>query len=88
MNNVAISKWLIPPEVLSLSESDVHVWLADLDAASTDLPELQTILAADEIARAQRFHFPEHKHHFICGRGMLRIILAKYLKSRTVCDRI
>ncbi len=79
MNNVAAPKWLIPPEVLSLSESEVHIWLVDLDAAITDLPELQTMLAADEIARAQRFHFPEHKHRFICGRGMLRIILAKYL---------
>jgi 4'-phosphopantetheinyl transferase len=77
--NNAAPKWQLPPEVLSLTESQVHVWLADLDAAIANLPELQTNLAADEIARAQRFHFPEHKHRFICARGLLRAILAKYL---------
>jgi 4'-phosphopantetheinyl transferase len=71
--------WLLPPEVISLSESEVHVWLADLDAAICNLPELQTTLAADEIARAQRFHFPEHRDRFVLGRGLLRVILAKYL---------
>lgn len=77
--NLTDPKWLLPPEVISLSESEVHVWLADLDTAIANLPELQTILAADEIARARRFHFPEHRARFISGRGLLRVILAKYL---------
>ena len=79
MNNIPASQWLPPPEVVSLNEGEVHVWLTDLDAAIAHLSELQTILAADEIARAQRFHFPEHRQRFICGRGLLRVILAKYL---------
>ncbi len=79
MNNIAAPQWLPPPEVLSLTEGELHVWLMDLDEEIAHLSEMQTILAADEIARAQRFHFPEHKRRFILGRGLLRIILAKYL---------
>lgn len=86
MNNVDAPQWLPPPEVVSLTEGEVHVWLTDLDTAAESIQneiahfsELQTMLAADEIARAQRFHFPKHKHRFICGRGLLRVILAKYL---------
>jgi 4'-phosphopantetheinyl transferase len=68
-----------PLKSINLNEKEVHVWLVDLDAAIANLPELQTTLATDEIARARRFHFPEHRDRFISARGLLRVILAKYL---------
>lgn len=79
MSNITAPQWLTPPETISLTEGEVHVWLADLDAEILNLSELQTTLAADEVLRAQRFHFPEHRQRYTCGRGLLRVILAKYL---------
>jgi 4'-phosphopantetheinyl transferase len=37
------------------------------------------ILSGDEIARAERFYFPEHQERFIVGRAFLRKILSRYL---------
>jgi 4'-phosphopantetheinyl transferase len=40
---------------------------------------LQLTLAADEIARAERFYFQKDREHFIVARGLLRLILSCYL---------
>lgn len=37
------------------------------------------MLAADEISRADRFHFAKDRDHFIVARGLLRTLLAAYL---------
>jgi 4'-phosphopantetheinyl transferase len=71
--------WLLPPTDLELAAGEVHVWLADLDAAIAHLPIWQSLLAADETARASRFHFQQHRDLYICGRGILRTVLAGYL---------
>ncbi len=42
---------------------------------------LQT-LNDEERARAQRFHFDKHRHHFIVGRGVLRALLGRYLAMK------
>ena len=36
-------------------------------------------MSSDEITRAERFYFPEHRQRFIAGRGTLRAILGRYL---------
>lgn len=71
--------WLSPPADLQLGTNEVHVWIADLNAAIAHLPTWQPLLAADETARANRFHFSQHRDLYICGRGILRVILARYL---------
>lgn len=62
---------------LSLEIPSVHVWSADLDAF--DGAALAALLSADETARAARFRFSRHRHHFIVCRGLLRILLGRYL---------
>jgi len=40
-----------------------------------------TTLSADETARAKKFKFDKHRNRFIAGRGALRAIVARYLKT-------
>ncbi|MDF1828419.1 MAG: 4'-phosphopantetheinyl transferase superfamily protein [Legionellaceae bacterium] len=64
-------------EPCDLKSTRVDIWSFALDAP---LPEPGfTLLNAEEQARAKRFHFAHHQHHFTRARMMLRLILARYL---------
>ena len=71
--------WFPPPIKLTLAEDEVHVWRAALDLPSAQVQYLREILTADELSRADRFHFEKGQRHFIVGRGILRTILGRYL---------
>jgi 4'-phosphopantetheinyl transferase len=72
--------WSPQPESLSLSRGEVHVWRAEL----AQPPELQEtflrLLDQDERARASRFHFEKHRRRFVLSRGVLRVLLGRYLE--------
>jgi 4'-phosphopantetheinyl transferase len=57
----------------------VHIWRARLDQSEACVQRLRQTLSADELARARRFRFQRDRKHFIAGRGLLRLILARYL---------
>jgi 4'-phosphopantetheinyl transferase len=57
----------------------VDVYTIRLEADAARLDTLYGILAPEERERAMRFHFEEHRRHFIVCRGMLREILAGYV---------
>jgi 4'-phosphopantetheinyl transferase len=65
-----------------LSVDEVHIWHALLEERLTD--RLQIVLSEDERARADRFHFKRDRNHFIVARGLLRTILASYLKVKPI----
>jgi 4'-phosphopantetheinyl transferase len=71
--------WRPPPETLMLGSDEVHVWRACLDRNTSYVQSLQQILSADEQARAGRFYFEKDRKHFIVARGLLRVILSRYL---------
>ncbi|MBW4433528.1 MAG: 4'-phosphopantetheinyl transferase superfamily protein [Pelatocladus maniniholoensis HA4357-MV3] len=71
--------WLTAPTNLTLLPDDVHVWRISLERPKSEMQALQTTLSSDEIARAQRFYFEQHRQRFIAGRGILRTILGRYL---------
>jgi 4'-phosphopantetheinyl transferase len=71
--------WNMPPSVLTLSRQDVHVWRTSLDLSPEHIRRLRQFLAADEITRAERFYFEKDRQHFIVARGVLRVILSRYL---------
>ncbi|AUT03696.1 4'-phosphopantetheinyl transferase [Nostoc sp. CENA543] len=71
--------WLSPPKDFILLPNEVHVWRFQLDITESQLESLSAILSDDELARANRFYFPEHRQRFIAGRGVLRQILGGYL---------
>lgn len=72
-------QWVDPPENLSLSSNQVHVWRATLDQPPERLLQLKKWLSEDEFERAGRFHFQHDRDHFIAARGGLRDILSRYL---------
>lgn len=60
-----------------LNTGEVHVWRASL--SDHNPVEFTHLLASTELLRAQRFHFDPDRARFICGRGLLRTILGRYL---------
>lgn len=64
----------------TLSNNEVHIWRAWLDAQPADYLHLREILSQDEIDRANRFVFPRDRDHFIVARGKLREFLGSYLR--------
>lgn len=74
-----VPPWRPPPETLVLGCDEVHVWRADLHQAPPQVQGFLNSLAADEQARAERFHFERDREHFIVARGVLRAILGCYM---------
>jgi 4'-phosphopantetheinyl transferase len=70
--------WKPAPEHPSLRPGEVHVWSIAL--SENDPDELGRLLSTKEWFRAQRFHFDADRTRFICGRGLLRRILGRYLE--------
>jgi len=76
------SIWSKPPASLSLPPGEVHVWRISLEQRSDVLDRFRSILEADELERASRFHFEKHRRHFVVGRGFLREVVARYLQIK------
>ncbi|HEX9545363.1 MAG TPA: 4'-phosphopantetheinyl transferase superfamily protein [Pyrinomonadaceae bacterium] len=62
---------------LALDATEVHLWQASLDGRAADI--FESFLSADELTRANRFHFIKDRNHFVVARGLLRNLLAAYL---------
>jgi 4'-phosphopantetheinyl transferase len=72
--------WRPPPAEFALAEDEVHIWHARLDLSEAQCQALARLLSPDERKRAQRFYFEQHRQRFIAGRGILRLILGRYLR--------
>ena len=62
---------------LAVGAGEVHVWQARLDTASVD--ELRDLLTPDERARADRYRHPKTGGQFAAARGLLRVLLGRYI---------
>ncbi len=71
--------WQFAAPNITLSDDEVHVWRASLEAPASELQNLRKILADDEVRRADRFRFPKDRHHYTVARAVLRILLGRYL---------
>src|SRR6185369_3688589 len=76
------SKWLEPPDSLSLEAGQVHVWRISLDQEEQLLDRFRRTLAPEELDRARRFRFERLQKHFVASRGFLRNVLARYLSAK------
>jgi 4'-phosphopantetheinyl transferase len=75
--------WDKPPARLNLRADEVHVWQAELDAWVERVAWLwlTQLLSLDERIRAERFCFPRDRQHFMVCRGLLRVLLSRYLQG-------
>jgi 4'-phosphopantetheinyl transferase len=64
-----------------IPSNEVHIWSARLDQSAETVAHMRLLLSADELERADRFHFDRDYEHFITARGLLRTILATYLNE-------
>jgi 4'-phosphopantetheinyl transferase len=71
--------WQHPQGFPTLNNSQVHVWRANLALSTSEIEELSSFLSADEMIRANKFRFVQHKHRFMAARGILRQLLGNYL---------
>ncbi len=69
-----------------ITPSEVHVWRAEVDRPSAEIEQFVQILAPDEQQRSQRFRFEKDRKKFVIARGLLRMILARYLSVSS--DRV
>ncbi|MBW4672576.1 MAG: 4'-phosphopantetheinyl transferase superfamily protein [Desmonostoc geniculatum HA4340-LM1] len=74
--------WLPAPTNLNLLPDEIHLWRINLEQPEPQLQHLIATLSNDEIARAERFYFQQHRERFIAGRGILRSILGRYLNIK------
>ncbi len=68
------------PPLGDLHDGDVHLWMAFPDEWTTpsQIASARSILDGDEIARMERFHFPEHRHLFLVSHLLVRTALSHY----------
>lgn len=62
-----------------LQADAVHIWRGRLDGTREQVAALWSLLAADEITRANKFLFEHLRTRYVMGRGMLRLLLGHYL---------
>ena len=67
------------PKRYRLPEKGVHIWKADLKSPLINVVDIMTLLSPDERNRADRFYFQRHKRRYVVCRGLLRVLLSRYL---------
>lgn len=75
--NKRISKiTLFDPAVVA----DVDTWMFDLEnITENEVSEAKLYLNLEEMQRAQRFVFDQHRRHFIIRRALLKVVLSQYV---------
>ena len=72
--------WKKPPVKLSLSEKHIDIWRTSLDLPQRQIDEYKSLLAPDEIERADRFKVKRKYREYLISRGLLRRVLGHALR--------
>jgi 4'-phosphopantetheinyl transferase len=70
-----------PAGSFQLAPDEVHCWRASLDVPPETSARLFTTLTSDERNRSSRFRFERDRQRFIVAHGVLRDVLARYLRT-------
>ena len=71
--------WERPSTFPPLLPDEVHVWRVSLREQLDSPADYRQILSSDELERADRFLLSEHGERFVATRGILRVLLGRYL---------
>lgn len=71
--------WADPPASAALPAGEIHLWRAALAQTGEVAQRLVRVLSDDEQRRADGFHFERDRRAFCVGRGVLRMLLGRYL---------
>jgi 4'-phosphopantetheinyl transferase len=72
--------WQTAPAVIDPPTCEIHLWRVFLDTDVSVVQRLEQLLAQDEQAGAARFRFERDRRRFVVARGLLRSIIARYLR--------
>jgi hypothetical protein len=72
--------WAPPPAALALAGDEIHVWRVDVRSAYAHRDDLWPVLAKDERQKATYLLFEGDRKRFVVSRGVLRILLGRYLR--------
>jgi 4'-phosphopantetheinyl transferase len=75
VDNPFPADWLAP----SVTAAQVDLWQIDLIEMLNDYDAFLSMLSSDETTRANRFRRTSDRERFICTRGVLRMLLGRYL---------
>jgi 4'-phosphopantetheinyl transferase len=71
-----------------LPASEVQVWLLELAAPPAAVEACARTLSAAEQERASRFRLEHLKTSYVLSRGILRVLLGRYLATQPACIQI
>jgi 4'-phosphopantetheinyl transferase len=72
--------WARPAAELALARDDVHIWRVDVARTSVGRVEgMRRVLSEDEMMRADALCFERDRRRFVVVRGVLRVLLGRYL---------
>ena len=71
--------WADPPASAALPAGEIHLWRAALAQTDEVAQRLVRVLSDDEQRRAHGFHSERDRRAFCVGRGVLRMLLGRYL---------
>jgi 4'-phosphopantetheinyl transferase len=75
----ATDAWRRPPEHVTITYHQVHVWRASSDLAPEATEYLYGTLADNEKRQAMRYHFAKDRSRYIATHGLLRLVLSRYV---------
>src|ERR1019366_3209361 len=76
-----VLQWPLAPETIRLKTRQFHLWAAALNEFVDQAPKLGVLLSPAEQARAEKFRFVEDRDRYVIRRGLLRLILSRYLEQ-------
>lgn len=74
-------------EKQKLERDDVHMWLARIDESAANIEIYINFLPPHEVAQADKFQTIPYRNRYIVTRGLLRVILSRYLQTKPECLR-
>jgi len=74
--------WQSPLTFPTLTTNQVHIWRASLKQNKEEVAQLLNLLNIQEKNRGSKFIAEQARNNFIVARGILRCLLAKYLRVK------